>query len=77
MLENLGDMHVAPGTDGAVDQASVGLFLASLIDAFTACAAEGRDLPGRGHERTDSEPGAGRRAGAVPGREHGRGARHD
>ena len=53
------------------------MILASLIDAFTACAAEGRDLPGRGHKRADSESGAGRRAGAVPGRKHGRGAHHD
>ena len=51
--------------------------LASQFEAFTGCAAEGWDLPGRRHERADSEPGAGRRAGAVPGRKHSRRARHD
>ena len=53
------------------------MILASLIDAFIACAAEGWDIPGRRHERANGEPGAGRRAGAVSRRKHGRGARHN
>ena len=46
-------------------------------DASNDCAAESRDLPGRSHKRADSEPGAGCRPCTVPGRQHGRRARHN